>query len=60
MEPSATQTTEIPRPACGRCDDWTTVIHKNNVLSPCPACRPEEYDAWLKDGNRLPSSEPTA
>lgn len=60
MKPSATPTTEIPRPACVRCDDWTTVIHKNNTLSPCPACRPDEFEAWLADGNRLPNSEAAA
>ncbi len=44
----------VPRAACGRCEDWTTVIHRGNVISPCPACRPEEYDAWLADGNVIP------
>lgn len=55
-----TATTEIPRPACGRCEDWTTVIHKGNVISPCPACRPDAYAAWLADGNRVPDRETAA
>jgi hypothetical protein len=47
---------QIPRPACGRCEDWTTVVHKGNVISPCPACRPEGYDAWLAAGNQAPDA----
>lgn len=39
--------TEVPHPTCGRCEDWTTVVYKGNGISPCPACRPAEYQAWL-------------
>ena len=40
-------TTEVPRPACGRCEDWTTVVHRRNTISPCPSCRLDEYQEWL-------------
>lgn len=46
--------TEVPRPACGRCDDWTTVVVKN-IISPCPLCRPAEYQAWLAARGSVPS-----
>lgn len=57
MTLSATPTTDVPRPTCRRCEDWTTVIHKNNTLSPCPACRPAGFKAWLADGNKIPDRE---
>jgi hypothetical protein len=37
----------VPRPACGRCEDWTTVVHKGSIISPCPVCRLDEYQGWL-------------
>ena len=43
----ATPVADVPRPACGRCEDWTTVVHKGNVISPCPCCRQNEYQKWL-------------
>lgn len=37
----------VPHPACAKCEDWTTVVRKDNVISPCPACQPDMYAAWL-------------
>jgi len=47
---------EVPRPDCNRCGGWRTVVHKGKVISPCPACRRTEYDAWVADGNQVPQS----
>lgn len=51
---ATTSSTDVPRPTCRRCDDWTTVVHKHNVISPCPVCCLTEYEAWLADGNKAP------
>ena len=56
MELSATY--EVPRPDCDRCAGWRTVIHDDKVLSPCPACRANEFDAWRAAGNQVPARIP--
>lgn len=43
----AASAADVPRPACSRCEDWTTVVYKGNIIGPCPACRQDEHEQWL-------------
>ena len=45
----------VPRPACARCEDWTTVVVMNTEF-PCPVCRPDKFEAWHARNRRIPGT----
>lgn len=48
-------TLEVPRPACARCEDWTTVVVMNTEF-PCPVCQPDKFEAWHARNERIPGT----
>lgn len=52
-------TLEVPRPACAKCEDWTTVVVMNREF-PCPVCRANEFQAWHASNGRIPGARAVA